>query len=82
MAERKMNFFYDRKGDVLYISLGAPQQAISKEVGDDILIRLHPENDEVVGFTIFNFAERFSNIREERTIPLSAQFQMLDELVV
>jgi uncharacterized protein YuzE len=76
-----MNFFYDRKGDVLYISLGSPQQAISKEVGEDILIRLHPENDEVVGFTIFNFAERFSNIWEERTIPLSAQFQILDELV-
>ena len=76
-----MKFFYDRKGDVLYISIGSPQQAISKEVGEDILIRVHPENEEVVGFTIFNFAERFSNIREEKSIPLSAHFQILDELV-
>lgn len=81
MEAKKMNFFYDRKGDVLYISIGSPQQAISREVGEDILIRVHPDNDEVVGFTIFNFAERFSNIHEERSIPLSAQLHILNEMV-
>ena len=80
MAEKLMKFFYDRKGDVLYISIGEPQAAISKEVDDDILIRVHPETEEVVGFTIFNFAERFGDIREEKSVPVSAQFRILEEV--
>ena len=69
-----MNFFYDRKSDVLYMSIGSPQEAISKELGDDILIRVKPDTGEVVGFTILSFAERFSQIEEERSIPVIAQF--------
>lgn len=46
MAEKLMNLFYDRKSDVLYISIGLPQEAISKELGDDILIRVKPDTGE------------------------------------
>jgi len=79
MAENLMKSFYDRKSDVLYISIGEPQAAISREVGDDVLIRVHPETAEVVGFTIFNFTERLSNIREEKSPPVRAQFRILEE---
>lgn len=30
--------FFDKEGDVLDISIGDPREAISKEVGGDILI--------------------------------------------
>ncbi len=77
MAKKPMNFFYDRKGDVLYVSIGRPQAAISKEAGDDVLIRVHPKTDEVVGFTLFNFAERFGDIREEKSVPVTATLHIL-----
>jgi uncharacterized protein YuzE len=79
MAKEPLNVFYDRKGDVLYISIGAPKAAISKEVDNDVLVRVLPETDEVVGFTILNFAERFGDIKEEQTIPIKAQFETIED---
>ena len=70
----KINFFYDKKGDVLYISLGSPQKAISKELDNDVLLRLDPVSDKVVGLTILNFAERFSDIDRPQAFPVLAEF--------
>jgi len=78
MAKEKLSFFYDRLGDVLYISIDSPEEAISVETEDDILLRIHPETKEILGFTILNFAGRFSNIEKERTIPIKAQFEQLN----
>jgi uncharacterized protein YuzE len=50
---------YDQESDVLYVSLGAPQQAITDEVEDDILLRYCPPSLEVVGITIVNFRRHF-----------------------
>ena len=80
MAEKPMKIFYDRKGDVLYISIGSPREAISRETGDDILIRMDPATKEIVGFTILNFTERFSDIQEERAVPVTARFQMMENI--
>lgn len=80
MAEKLMKIFYDRKGDVLYISIGSPREAISRETGDDILIRMDPKTQEIVGFTILNFTERFSDVHKERAVPVTAQFQMTEEV--
>lgn len=38
-----LNFFYDKKGDILDISIGPPQPAISDEIGNDVIVRHHPE---------------------------------------
>jgi hypothetical protein len=48
-----LNLFYDKKGDILDISIGPPQPAISDEIGNDVIIRHHPETDEITGFTFF-----------------------------
>jgi len=80
MAQKRMKIFYDRKGDILYISIGSPREAISRETGNDILIRIDPITEEIVGFTILNFTERFSNIQEENAVPVTAQFQIMEEV--
>ena len=51
---------YDTKADVLYCSFGDPQEAISIEMDDGIILRLNPENDNVVGFTVVDFSKRFA----------------------
>lgn len=53
-----MQLAYDSEGDVLYLSVGAPRAAISREIGDDVLLRVDPETDEVVGITILNLSKR------------------------
>ena len=54
----------------MYISIGSPKEAISKEVNDDILVRVQPETEEIVGFTILNFVERFSDLKKEQFVPI------------
>lgn len=70
--EEKLRMFFDKKGDVLDISLGEPREAISKEIGDDILMRIDPETSEVLGFTILNFEKRFERTKVE-IFPLTAK---------
>jgi len=70
--EEKLRMFFDKKGDVLDISLGEPREAISKEIGDDILMRIDPQTSEVLGFTILNFEKRFEHTKVE-IFPLTAK---------
>jgi uncharacterized protein YuzE len=69
-----LNFFYDKKGDILDISIGPPQPAISDEMGNDIIIRHHPETDEIIGFTILNFERRFEQNEKRYELPVMARF--------
>ncbi len=63
----------------MYISIGSPKEAISKEVNDDILVRVQPETEEIVGFTILNFVERFSDLKKEQSVPIKAQFESIED---
>ncbi len=68
--EGKIMFWFDKKGDVLDISIGKPQKALSKEVGEDVIVRMDPKTKEVVGFTILNFTKRFKNLKRTKRIDL------------
>ncbi|MEW6609642.1 MAG: DUF2283 domain-containing protein [bacterium] len=78
MEKRALNFFYDKEGDILDISIGAPQSAISDEIGDDIIIRRHLGTDEIIGFTILNFEHRFEKNKQSYILPVKAQFSIAD----
>lgn len=69
-----LNLFYDKEGDILDISIGPPQPAISDEMGNDIIVRHHPETDEIIGFTILNFERRFEQGEKRHELPVMARF--------
>lgn len=71
--EKKLKFFLDEKGDVLDVTVGEPQPAISEEIGDDIIIHKN-EKGEIVGFTMLNFIKRFKKLGTTREIPIAAKF--------
>jgi uncharacterized protein YuzE len=72
----KLNFFYDREADVLYLSQGNPYpEQDSQEIGDDIVARLNPKTREVEGITILNFSRRFTDIHAQ-AIPIIARMQL------
>ena len=59
----KLTFDYDEEADVLYVSFGVPQEAISYEVGNS-LIRVN--DDKIVGITIIGFKEHYIKLWENK----------------
>ena len=51
-----MQLAYDREAEVLYISIGVPRPAISREIGDDVLLRVDPQRGEIDGLTVLNLS--------------------------
>lgn len=65
-----LNIHYDKEGDVLDVSIGEPTSAVSKELEDDIFIRVDEKN-KIVGLMILNFEKKF-----DRKIPINAKFAL------
>ncbi|MBU4373749.1 MAG: DUF2283 domain-containing protein [Euryarchaeota archaeon] len=76
--EKKLKFFFDKEGDVLDIAIGEPKEAISKEIGNDIVMRIDPKTKKIVGFTILNFEKRFEHMAMAETIPITATFVQVE----
>ena len=55
---KKVNICYDEEGDILEILFGEPQEEISEELDDDVVLHKNFEG-EIVGLTILNFKKRF-----------------------
>ena len=75
MAEMT-TIFYDKEGDVLYLTIGEPQEAVSREMGNDILLRVHPETGKILGLTVLNFVSRFSNLAHEQPLPVQMKLSV------
>ena len=65
--------YFDREGDVLYLTFGDPRAAVSEEVEEDVLVRVDSTSGEVVGLTILNLSARFGSIDAPQTIPLNLE---------
>jgi uncharacterized protein YuzE len=63
---RLMHLAYNRESDVLYLSIGEPRPAISREVGYDLLLRIDPNTGEIVGLTVLNLSTR-----DSETLPIA-----------
>ena len=66
-------FSYDKKGDVLDISIGKPQKAVTEELTEDVFVRINPKLQKVVGFMIMNFTKSFVRELERRQKPIVAK---------
>jgi len=75
MAQR-LRFLFDREADILYLSVGKPRPALSKEVGDDIVVRLDPKTHRVVGCTILNLTKRFGKMKTDEPLPVTGELTL------
>lgn len=68
LQERRsnLNWDYDAEADVLYISLGEPRIAEGIDIGEGIIVRISPQNNEVVGLTIIGLSKRVMERMKER----------------
>jgi uncharacterized protein YuzE len=49
---KAVNWDYDDEADVLYISFGDPQPALTLDLGEGVLARYRESDNALVGFTI------------------------------
>lgn len=78
MAKQKfdqLRVSYDRDADVLYITEGKPRPAIGEMMNDGVIVRRDLKTKEVIGFTIVDFTEHFTEPHPQR-IPIRARFSM------
>ncbi len=73
---KNLRMSYDKEGDILDLSLGDPIEAISREIDDDLFIRVDPKTNEVVGISIVNFEKWFKDVKDFRTLPILGAFQI------
>jgi uncharacterized protein YuzE len=69
---KEIRIVYDEESDVLDISIGEPVAAISREVEDDLFLRVGVDTEEVVGFSILNFRKWFRDARDTKILPIKA----------
>ncbi|MBZ0302819.1 MAG: DUF2283 domain-containing protein [Anaerolineae bacterium] len=69
--DKVTQLFYDREADVLYLSIGEPRRAISREIGDDVLLRIDAETETVIGLTIMNLSTRFGELDSPQSLPIT-----------
>jgi hypothetical protein len=50
---------YDNEHDMLLVTIGAPQEAITEQVSKRLYVRFDPETDRIVGMTITSFRKGF-----------------------
>ncbi len=63
----KINWNYDAEADVLYISIGNPQNAEGIDIGEGTIIRIQSDTNEIIGLTILNPLHRtLSSIANQR----------------
>jgi uncharacterized protein YuzE len=70
---KEIRMVYDETGDILDISIGEPEEAISKEIEDDFFLRVKPDTGEVVGFSILNFRKWFKDAKDIKILPVKAE---------
>jgi hypothetical protein len=55
---------YDDASDVLYLSMGKPQPAITHDDDEGLLIRKHPQTGETVGATVLSYGRHFRHLED------------------
>ncbi|MBU2602199.1 MAG: hypothetical protein KKA32_08530 [Actinobacteria bacterium] len=70
---------YDEPGDVLYLGVGQPGEALTWESPEGHFVRLDPDTLEVVGLTVLCFAGRKARGPIAVTVPAPAELRALVE---
>lgn len=78
----ELKIVYDQDADVLYVTRGKPEYTDYVEYADDIILRLHPDTKQLVGFTLIDFSQHFADKESHIALPFSADFHMHGELPV
>lgn len=84
LSRSKFLYDYDRKNDVLYISIGSPKPAYgSGDFFRGIVVRRSLENNEIVGLTIIAFKRSYEDgwlVKLKDQIPPLFSLKLLERI--
>jgi uncharacterized protein YuzE len=72
---KEIRISYDKEGDILDISLGLPREAVSREIEDDLFVRMDPVTKEIVGFSVINFEKWFAQVKDFKQLPIEGDLR-------
>ena len=73
-----LKFNYDKKHDILYISIGNPVPSYGDEELEGIILRRDMVTDELTGITILDFMKRLSkNDNSLNAIPIKIDYSSI-----
>jgi uncharacterized protein YuzE len=73
----KLTFRYDREADILHIDKRPPYaEQESEELGDDVIVRLNPQNGEIENLEVLFFSARLLR-QEVLEIPVEADLRLV-----
>ena len=75
----RMEIFYDREADVLYVTYGTPEFTDFVEHTKNVILRLDPETKRLIGFTIIDFSHHFAKPEADITLPFGVDFHMYEQ---
>ncbi|MDR2166994.1 MAG: DUF2283 domain-containing protein [Clostridiales bacterium] len=61
MSVLNLDYDYDKRSDVLYVSIGKPRPSYCEDLADGTMLRYDMETDELTGITILDFAQKQRN---------------------
>ena len=70
----RLKIVYDREADVLYVTKGTPEHTDYVEYTEDVILRFHPETQQLVGFTLIDFSEHFAQKNSDIALPFGVDF--------
>lgn len=56
-----LHWSYDQEGDVLYISVGQPRNAVGLDLGNGLVARYDERSGDVVGLTVIGLRARMED---------------------
>jgi uncharacterized protein YuzE len=66
--QENLNWDYDEEADVLYLSVGRPQNALGVDIGEGLVVRMDAAEQEVVGLTVVGLRSRLlKNLPQNRS---------------
>ena len=72
-----LNYYYDQKADVLYMSKGEPSKNDdSDEISDEVIARYDSKTREIKGLTILNFAKKSKERSRTVKLPFEIGFSL------
>jgi len=63
-SNRAVEWSYDAKADVLYLSFGEPRAAVGQDIGEGVVVRYDETMGQVVGLTVIGLRARLERCHE------------------
>lgn len=64
---------YDKKKDVLYLSLGEPRASVGEEIREGVFLNKHPKSGKIAGITVLDFESRFTSTKKIKPLPIEME---------